>query len=677
MAAAKINLDNYNLLLNLGRSQDTDGPSGTIDSRATPEAEAAQQWLAQNGGASAASRATEAGNELLAQIRTMPGYENTERIAYHNGKMVAITGSGGSRQMRSILPNSDGTLQGAQWRARPNQSTGQMLTEFAALSGLALTGLGAVGAGPLAGVFGGGGAGAGAAAGGATTGAGSAATNAALIESAAGTAGYGASSAGLGGATAAGGGLTLGGEVAAGGATGGGGAVGGSGLTLGGAPSGAGLTATPGGGLSLASPTGTGAGLTTGGAGAGAVAGGGSTLPSWLTNGVTRQLGGRVLGAVLGGAAAGAAAGNSNVNTGGLQGVANTLGQLGTEQADIARALYRDAQGRITINDGIFSQIIQNALNQQNEQAGRSDMLWDAYVSDFLPNAQKFANTALNYDTAGRRAEAGAAARASVETEAAMQRAAQQRALGRGGISLDSGRALAMDNASRFNATKLSTGADADARRRVEETGLNLNLQAANMGQGIVGTSQQQAGQSLTAGNTAAGVTATREGTRNTTLQPSLSFYGGATSATGAQGNVLNGVANIDQRNQESRNAGWAGLGNLAGTVLTAGRDSVVGQGIDWLFGSDPDTKTVHGKVSGKRTLADMEGEPISRWTYKAGRGDGGTHEGRMAGKNDPMGADGTRKIDGISELGRHHAAIVELAKDVKTIKRRLSLADA
>lgn len=675
MAAAKINLDNYNLLLNLGRSQDTDGPSGTIDSRATPEAAASQQWLEQNGGAwNASRRATEAGNELLAQIRTMPGYENTERIAYHNGKLVAITGNDGNRQMRSILPGSDGTLQGSQWRARPNQSTGQMLTEFAVLSGLALTGLGAAGAGPLAGAFGGGGAGAGAAAGGATTGAGSAATNAALIDSALGTAGYGASSAGVGGAAAAGGGLTLGGEVAAGGgATGGGGAVGGSGLTLGGAPSGAGLTATPGSGLTLASPTGTGAGLTTGG---GAVAGG-STLPGWLTNGVTRQVGGRVLGAVLGGTAAGAAAGSGNVNTGNLQGIANTLGQLGTEQADIARALYRDAQGRITINDGIFSQIIQNALTQQTEQAGRSDMLWDTYVSDFLPNAQKFANTALNYDTAGRRAEAGASARASVETEAAMQRASQQRALGRGGISLDSGRALAMDNASRFNATKLSTGADADARRKVEETGLNLNLQAANIGQGIVGTSQQQAGQSLTAGNTAAGVTATREGTRNTTLQPSLSFYGGATSATGGAGNVLNGVANIDRSNRDSRNAGWAGIGEAAGTILTAPRDSVIGGAVDWLFGSDPKTKTVHGKVSGKRTLAEMEDEKVSRWTYKPGLGDGGTHDGRMAGKRDPMGADGTRKIDGISELGRHHAAIVELAKDVKTIKRRLSLADA
>lgn len=546
-------------------------------------------------------------------------------------------------ETRTATLNPDGSLSWkGSWQPKTKESTFEQVRNATALLGGGALGFGALGFGPAAGMFGAGGAAAG-----------------------------GEAAAAAGGEAAAG----------AGAATGGGGAVGGSGLTLGGATSGSGLVATPGTGLTLAAPTGTGAGLTTGSAGLGAVTGGGSTLPGWLTSSATKQIGGRVLGAVIAGGAAGVAAGSGsgNVNSRGLEGVANNLGQLGNEQADIARALYRDAQGRITINDGIFSQIIQNALNQQNEQAGRSDLLWDSYLENFLPNAEKFGQAALNYDTAGRRAEAGAAARASVETEAAMQRAAQQRALGRGGISLDSGRALAMDQQSRFNTTKLSTGADADARRKVEETGLNLNLAAANLGQGIVGTSQQQAGQSLTAGNTAAGVTATREGTRNTTLQPSLSFYGGATSATGAQGNVLNGVANIDARNRDSRNAGWAGIGEAAGTILTAPKDSIIGGVTDWLSGlSDPKAKKVHGKVSGKRALADLEASPVTEWTYKRGLGDEGTHVGRMAGEGDPMGEDGMRRIDFISELGKQHAAITELAREVRTLKTgRRSLADA
>lgn len=413
-------------------------------------------------------------------------------------------------------------------------------------------------------------------------------------------------------------------------------------------------------------------------AGAGGAAAG-STLPSWMTS-AGKQLGGRMLtSAVLGGLAGTAAAGSSSINTADRQGVANTLQKLGLEQADIARNTYADAQGRINFNDGKFDQILASALDQAQKQGQRSDQLWSTYASDFLPAAQKFAQTAMNYDTAGRRDEAAAAARAAVETESNMQRQAQQRALARGGVSLDAGRALALDQQSRFDQTKLSTGAASDARRKVEETGLNLLANTANIGQGIVGTSQQQAGQAITAGNAAAGTLGAKESARNAALAPTQAFYGGATSATGNAGNVLNSVAATEAQNQASRNAGLAGLGQLAGTVLTAGKDSIIGQGLgaigDWL--SDPKSKTVHGKVSGKKALADVEDAKVKKWTYKPGMGDGGTHEGRMAGKGDPMGPDGMRRIDPISEMGKLTAAVQTLAKDVKTIKRRLSLADA
>lgn len=453
-------------------------------------------------------------------------------------------------------------------------------------------------------------------AGGAAAGAGGAvvapnlsATNAALIDSATGTAGYGASSAGAGGAAA------------------------------------------------------------------------GSTLPSWLT-GAGKQMGGRLLtSALLGGLAGTAAAGSGNINTADRQGIANTLQQLGLEQADIARNTYADAQGRINFNDGKFDQILASALDQAQKQGQRSDQLWSTYASDFLPAAQKFAQTAMNYDTAGRRDEAAAAARAAVETESNMQRQAQQRALARGGVSLDAGRALALDQQSRFDQTKLSTGAAADARRKVEETGLNLLANTANIGQGIVGTSQQQAGQAITAGNAATGTLGAKESARNAALAPTQAFYGGATSATGNAGNVLNSVAATEAQNQANRNAGLAGLGSLAGTVLTAGKDSIIGQGLssigDWLgITSDPKSKTVHGNVSGKKSLADIEDATVKKWTYKPGMGDGGTHEGRMAGEGDPMGPDGMRRIDPITEMGKLTSAVQQLSKEVKTIKRRLSLAD-
>lgn len=511
-------------------------------------------------------------------------------------------------------------------------------------------------------------------------------------------------SAGAGGLDAA---AAAGGGAGAAGA----GSVGGSGLTLGGtggAVGGTGLAATPGAGLSLAAPTGTGAGLSAAagegltlagatGTGAGLSAGTGagvigsgigasiptgavvapaagaatSSLPSWLTSGM-KDIGTRTLvGAGLGALAGGAALGSGNVSTAGQQSVANTLAGLGTDQAAIAKEQYQTGKDRIAANDPLFTQIIEAALNQQQQQGQRSDQLWQSYLQNFLPAAEQFAQKAQTYDTAGRRDEAGAAARAAVETEAAMQRESQQRALGRAGVSISSGKSLALDNASRLNQTKLSTGAAADARQKVENTGLTLLGQTANIGQGIVGTSQQQAGQALTAGSTASGTLGAKEGARNASLAPAQAFYGGATSATGAAGNVLNGIANTEASNRAANNAGLAGLGSLAGTLLTAGKDSVIGNLL-----SDPEAKTVNGPVDGARALADLESKPVMDWTYKPGMGDGGRHIGRMADEEDPMNQGGMHGIDVISELGKQHAAIVELAKEVKALTGRRSLAD-
>lgn len=501
----------------------------------------------------------------------------------------------------------------------------------------------------------------------------------------------------LGGGLAAGG--FFGGAGAAGGAAGGAatsagsGAVGGSGLTLGGTgASGAGLSATGGSGLTLAGTTGTGAGLTAGtgastlgagigstlpavgtsaigagAAGATGAAGGASSLPSWLT-GSNLSTAGKLL--TLGGALGSAASG------GGSAGVDTTasdaLKKLGLEQADIARSLYTQGQADRAVFDPKFAAILDNTLQQMQQQGQRSDQLWNSYTANFLPNAEKFAQTALNYDTAGRRNEAEAAARGRVAVDAAAARDAQTRNLNRAGISLDAGTALALDRASRLTEAKMAGGAGDLARRNVEATGLQLNQAAAGLGQGIVGTSQQQAGQALQAGQAGSGVLATQQATRNAALAPSQVFYGGATSATGAAAGNANTQTSLNLQNEAQKNAGWAGLGSLAGTLLTAPKDSIVG---GWL--SDRKSKTVHGKVSGKKALATLGDAAVYDYTYKPGMGDGGRHVGRMAGKGDPKGADGMRRISAQDEVGLHHAAINELAKEVRTLNRAVTLADA
>jgi hypothetical protein len=134
-----------------------------------------------------------------------------------------------------------------------------------------------------------------------------------------------------------------------------------------------------------------------------------------------------------------------------------------------------------------------------------------------------------------------------------------------------------------------------------------------------------------------------------------------ANSAAGGAGNTFNGVANQQLAQQQSDAAGYAGLGSLLGNLAGL------------YYTSDPKTKNIGRKVSGKQALKSLSDAEVRHYRYKPGFADGGKHIGRMAGKGDPKGLDGMHRISVQDEIGKHHAAIKELSHQVK----RLSLADA
>ena len=192
----------------------------------------------------------------------------------------------------------------------------------------------------------------------------------------------------------------------------------------------------------------------------------------------------------------------------------------------------------------------------------------------------------------------------------------------------------------------------------MENTGIGLNTTVANMANPTASLAGNFSSTALQAGGQAANTAAQQQGTYNASLAPTMNLYGNA-------GNTFNGVASQQLQQQRDDNAGYAGLGSAIGQLGAA------------YFLSDKKAKKVHGKVSGKAALRSLEDREVKDWTYKRGLGDSGRHIGRMAGKGDPMGRDGLRRIDAASESGTHHAAITELSKKVKRLERRLSLADA
>ena len=389
---------------------------------------------------------------------------------------------------------------------------------------------------------------------------------------------------------------------------------------------------------------------------------------------VVGGLAGYALGGTLGAAALGAGAGallggglgggGPDIDMSGQNAAALQQANISQAQLDFAKSEADKAGARQAQFDPKFLALLDQAMKSQATQDQRSAQQWDTYTTTFLPAEKRLAELSLNYDTPGRRNEAAGAARAQIGLEGAQQRDAQGRALNRAGVSLSSGRSLTLDNASRLTEAKASAGADQNARRQVETTGLSLLDNAAKFGRNLPSTGLQAASLAQQAGNSASGTLGQQQGTYNASLAPAVGLYGNASASAQAAGSQYNAINGIGLQQQANDNAGMAGLGSLVGQLGSA-----------YLL-SDPKTKKVHGKVDGKRALRSLEDAEVKDWTYKKGHGDEGRHLGRMAGKDDPIGLDGLRRIDVASELGLHHAAVGELSKKVKKLERRLSLAD-
>lgn len=254
-------------------------------------------------------------------------------------------------------------------------------------------------------------------------------------------------------------------------------------------------------------------------------------------------------------------------DTRGMNQAAVMNAEIAKEMAAIGREELAFAKERQAKFDPRFVQIIEQSLASQKTQNDRSAEQWDAYLQDFRPSETRLAETAANYDTPGRRAEAGASARAAVEREGAMAREAQRQTLGRAGINLSAGRALTLDNASRLQQSKTAVGADAGARRAVEATGMSLTDNVAKTGRGLASTGLQAASLAIGAGGAAGGTMGQQQGTYNASMAPGQSFFSGAQGANASSGNMFGQISGIEQRTDAANSAG---LGSLAGAAMTA-----------------------------------------------------------------------------------------------------------
>ena len=299
-----------------------------------------------------------------------------------------------------------------------------------------------------------------------------------------------------------------------------------------------------------------------------------------------------------------------------------------------------------TANDVAQQQL---ATSKQNDAI--SNDYWNYQKSTFRPLEAKVVADAQNYDTTARREQAASKAMADMESQFGNEQAQQQRAMTRMGVNPASGKFALMGNQMAMAQAAAKAGAASKARDNLELQGYARKMDAANMGRGLASSQATSAGVALNAGNSAvnsAGVPLTQANNAMATMGQG---FGTAIQGNSSAGNLYGQAA------QAGKNDGM--LGDLATIGMSAAK----------LWPSDRAKKKNIKPVSDEQALAAIKDTPVSKWDYKSGAGDGGTHIGPMAqDANRTMGekaAPGGKQIDLVTMNGMNMAATAALARKV------------
>lgn len=355
-------------------------------------------------------------------------------------------------------------------------------------------------------------------------------------------------------------------------------------------------------------------------------------------------------------------------DTSGLNAAATANANIAGRQQDLAEKTYADSQALFNEFKPFLVQQMQTSASEQQKSIQRSDDQWNSYLTTYRPIEQQMAEKSLNWASEPRmRAEAERAG-AEVQGQFDRARTTTSRNLTMAGASPE--KIAALEAAGRLEEAKAVGGAQGETRRAVEKEGMAYLDNVARFGRGMPSTGLAAAGLAGSQGAQATGGYGTLA---NAQVQPAASanpLFNSAVSANNSSGSLF------DRLSGTQADANLQSYNQTMGTL--AGLNQWANSGSSW-FTSSKKTKHVGGDVKGAADKVEKSG--AKHWSYKDGEGDGNTKAriGPMAedlAAVAPEVSDGKR-VDAISLAGLHHAAIGELTREVKALKRRLTLADA
>jgi hypothetical protein len=349
---------------------------------------------------------------------------------------------------------------------------------------------------------------------------------------------------------------------------------------------------------------------------------------------------------------------SSAPDTSGMNAAALAQADMSKEQLAWAKEIYAQTapdRANATARANAVSDAQMTALNKQTE-------LTDDYAAynkgTFRPLEQGIVRDASTFDSQANQDKAAGLALADVNQGSSSARDQNTRAMSRMGVNPSSGRSIAMFNQTAIAQAAAQAGAATKARSDTQLQGYARKMDAANMGRGLASSQATSAGVALSQGNSAV-ASGMQSGNINAQgNQIMTQGYAGAQSGMAGAGSTYGNISSIQQKAGD--NSGTMGaLGQLGGAAIFAM--------------SDKNAKKNIKPQSGKASLAAMRKMPVSKWDYKKGKGDGGSHVGPMAqdvrkGLGDAT-APGGKVIDMISMAGHTLSAIKEIDKRLMTLE--------
>jgi hypothetical protein len=248
---------------------------------------------------------------------------------------------------------------------------------------------------------------------------------------------------------------------------------------------------------------------------------------------------------------------------------------IAQQQLDLGKSQLAYNQQQAAWQQPLIQKIAQQDIATSDTNTARANDQWNQYKTMFQPVENQMVSDAMNFDSPAQQEKLAGQAAADVTKSYQGGLDSNQRNMERMGINPNSGRFAAINNETSLAQAKDTAGAMNNARQGAITQGMALRAGVANFGRNMPNTGLAADSTALNAGNSAVGNIATGNATNNANTAAAQNWFGGATSASTAAGQLglgqyqgqLNAWNSQNQNNME----GLSGIGSLVGSLAGAG----------------------------------------------------------------------------------------------------------